>query len=97
MTKIHITASEKILLVSILQGDFQVIVFGSRVMGKNKKFSDLDICLKGKGPISDVLIGELREKLQESNLPFIVDLSDYFSLPGFLKKEVDEQGVPLEM
>lgn len=46
--------------------------FGSRVKGSHRKFSDLDICIKA--PISDAQLSHLEEDLEESDLPFKVDI-----------------------
>lgn len=49
--------------------------FGSRVTGEAKKFSDLDICYKEKIP--DRIVVEIEEDLEESDLPFKVELIDW--------------------
>ncbi|MBU1246946.1 nucleotidyltransferase domain-containing protein [Patescibacteria group bacterium] len=56
---------------------YKVFIFGSRVSGKAKKYSDYDIGILGKNslPAKDkVLIEEL---LEESNIPQKVDIVDF--------------------
>lgn len=45
--------------------------YGSRVKGTSRKFSDLDICYYD---IPDLVISDIREELENSDLPFIVEL-----------------------
>jgi predicted nucleotidyltransferase len=49
--------------------------FGSRVIGSQKRLSDLDICFMDTIP-SNVLF-HIREDFEESNIPFKVDLVDW--------------------
>jgi len=55
----------------------EILIFGSRVDGSPHRSSDLDICLKGAGPIDPRFLGELEDRLRDSLLPFKVDLLDY--------------------
>jgi len=95
MSKIFITASEKQILQNILKGTYEVYVFGSRVKGTHRKFSDLDICLKGDNKISPSEIFQIRSALSDSNLPFKVDLLDYQQLSEEFKALIDADGVEL--
>ena len=56
----------------------EVRVFGSRVTGHVKPWSDLDLALIGKEPLGFRRIGLLKEALQESTLPFRVDVLDWY-------------------
>ncbi|CAH1762790.1 7289_t:CDS:2, partial [Entrophospora sp. SA101] len=46
--------------------------YGSRVKGTARQFSDLDICYQEDIPLS--IISDIREELEESNLPFSMEL-----------------------
>ncbi|MGF1747130.1 nucleotidyltransferase family protein [Vibrio cionasavignyae] len=48
-------------------------VFGSRAMGNYKDSSDIDIALEGEA-ISLSVIATLQDRLEQSSLPFKVDL-----------------------
>lgn len=64
---------ELIILQEILSKyPYEFYVFGSRIKGKAEKFSDLDLAYKEDIAIQD--LSDLREKLEESDLPFHVDL-----------------------
>ncbi|CAG8690029.1 10011_t:CDS:2 [Gigaspora margarita] len=46
--------------------------YGSRVKGTARKFSDLDLCYQEEIPRE--VIYQIKEELEESDLPFIVEL-----------------------
>jgi predicted nucleotidyltransferase len=55
----------------------EVWAFGSRVTGRAKPFSDLDLVVIAKEPLSLDQRAALAEALTESNLPWTVDLLDW--------------------
>lgn len=59
----------------------RVIAFGSRVTGRAKPHSDLDLALMTDQPLSITIIGRLREAFSESDLPMRVDLVDWAETP----------------
>ncbi len=69
---------KKILLRHV--PDREVRVFGSRIAGKAKKFSDLDLAVMGENPLSLSLVSALAEDFTESDLPFKVDVVDWTTL-----------------
>ena len=58
----------------------RVIIFGSRVTGKAKPHSDLDLCVIGEHPLSLKKLADLNEDFSESNLPIRVDIVDWTSI-----------------
>jgi uncharacterized protein len=70
--------------------NIEVWAYGSRVNGKAHEGSDLDLvirtsCLQ-KMPIDIYL--DLKEKIQESNIPIVVDLFDWARLPESFHKNI---------
>lgn len=57
--------------------DREVRAFGSRVSGKIKPFSDLDLAVMGNEPLPASLLADLKEAFSESDLPFKVDIADW--------------------
>lgn len=87
-----LVAEDLTLLLNILK-PFQIQgkVFGSRVRGIEKKFSDLDLCILGQ--VSFNLIGQLQEAFEASSLPIVVDVSRYEDLNPDFQELVDREGV----
>lgn len=83
------------VLKEILQGDFDVILFGSRIQGNWRKYSDLDVCLKSKNLIPMSTISELKEKFDDSSLIFTVDLVDYNRCDSSFQNIIDTSGLML--
>ena len=55
----------------------EVILFGSRAKGTNKKASDIDMAIKGKD-ISDKTVKRLSARLNEElPLPYFIDIVHY--------------------
>ena len=55
----------------------EVFAFCSRVSGKAKKFSDLDLMIKADGSLPWRTLAELRESFEASDLPITVDVVDW--------------------
>lgn len=70
-----------------------ITVFGSRIYGTPKKYSDLDICLKDKSSLDFSQWEKLSEELAESDIPFLVDISDFSLLTEDFKRLVLEKGI----
>lgn len=71
----------------------QVLAFGSRVTGRAKPWSDLDLCLRG--PMDRAALSALRETLVESDLPWRVDLVLWDDLDEGFRQIVARDGVVL--
>lgn len=71
----------------------RAVLFGSRVKGTNKPFSDVDIALMGKEVSLDDVLG-LKSQLEESLLPFEFDSCIYDRLYNSeLRSHIDRRGV----
>nr|WP_194301130.1 nucleotidyltransferase domain-containing protein [Acetobacter lambici] len=57
--------------------DREVRAFGSRVTGKAKPFSDLDLAVMGDEPLSLETRARLEDAFSESELPWKVDVLDW--------------------
>jgi type I restriction enzyme S subunit len=65
---------------------YQVFIFGSRATGKAKKYSDYDIGIWGKKPVPLSVLSALEEALDESDLPYKVDVVDFSLVPKKFKE-----------
>ena len=55
----------------------EVRAFGSRVAGKAKPFSDLDLAVMGEEPLSAAVMADVQDDFRESDLPFKVDVVEW--------------------
>ncbi len=68
------------IVLSIIQKyipDKEVWAFGSRVNGKAKKFSDLDLVIVDDIPLNREVLINLEEAFQESDLRIKVDIIEF--------------------
>ncbi len=68
-----------------------VWAFGSRVTGKARKYSDLDLAVGGDQPLSLAVLAEMEHDFSESDLAFRVDIVDWASASEEFKAAVANQ------
>jgi predicted nucleotidyltransferase len=91
-TKInYVELTKQIVLQHILANQFKVFLFGSRVCGNAKKFSDIDVGILGNCKFSTLLRFQIEEDIDESLVPFKVDIVDFFNVDEKFKKEALKQ------
>ena len=67
----------------------EVRAFGSRVNGKPRKFSDLDLAVLGPRLPSSTLM-DLQDAFRESDLPFKVDIIEWECTQPYFRKIIEE-------
>ncbi|EFK11265.1 toxin-antitoxin system, toxin component family protein [delta proteobacterium NaphS2] len=66
---------------------YELYLFGSQSRGKAGRTSDIDIAILPKTPLPAGLLSKIREELDESRIPYPVDLVDLSkSTPAFLEQ-----------
>ena len=66
--------------------EYQLFIFGSRATGKAQKYSDYDVGIFGKNQVSWSKIVLIEEALEESDLPYKVDIVDFSLVSANFKK-----------
>ncbi len=72
-----------------------VLAYGSRVKGTARPYSDLDLVVFAT-PAQRALISELKEALDESNLPFLVDVLVWDELPESFHRNIAAEHVVVQ-
>ena len=70
--------------------------FGSRVTGRARRFSDLDLALDAGRPLTLDELAELREAFTESDLPMLVDLVDWTTLDPAFRARIEAHRAVLD-
>ena len=74
-----VTEKEYKIIQDILKNyDGHFFAYGSRVKGDFSELSDLDILVKIDN--FDKIIFELKTKFDDSNLPYVVNFTDFYSI-----------------
>ena len=94
---IDITYDQRKTLVSLLSRhlpDTEAWAYGSRVKGTARPASDLDVVVL-TAPEQARAVSDLRESLEESSLPFRVDLFVWDELPESFREQIKREHVVL--
>lgn len=77
------------------EGIEEIRIFGSRAKGTHKKGSDIDIAIFAKG-LDFTKLCEMSDKLDALNLPYEIQLVDYYNITNqALKEHIDRVGVKI--
>ncbi|MBI2094700.1 MAG: nucleotidyltransferase domain-containing protein [Candidatus Omnitrophica bacterium] len=76
--------------------EYDVYAFGSRVAGKARKASDLDLAVMTDEPLPALRVADLREAFSESDLPFKVDLVDWAGAKEDFKKLIRQNRLKIQ-
>ena len=82
-----------IVLGEIGGANVKVYLFGSWARGEERRSSDIDIALDWVGGAPPDRLVRLREVLEESDVPFRVDVVDLASAGEVLASKVGKEGV----
>lgn len=98
--RIHLQPRHSQILESLLCEHLpgvEVWAYGSRVCGRSHGGSDLDLALRGPN-LKEIPVGKLgdfREAVRESTIPFIIEAHDWAHLPEGFQREIERKHVVL--
>ncbi len=97
---IHLSAKYRKILEGLFREHLlgvEVWAYGSRVNGKSHPGSDLDLVLRAPGlkEIDSLKLYNLKEALEESNIPFLVEARDWVELPKSFHQEIERNYIIL--
>ena len=82
------------LMLDRLKGyRFQLFLFGSQATQQADRTSDIDVGILPMVSLPRGLLSEIREELEESNIPYPVDLVDLSNTDPEFLQHVREKGV----
>jgi predicted nucleotidyltransferase len=89
---IYLKQIRKVIHSHLKDYRFQLFLFGSQSTKRAGRTSDIDVGILPMDPLPRGLLSEIREELEESHIPYPVDLVDLSrSNPEFLQ-QVREEG-----
>ncbi len=83
-------------ILKIYASDYAVWAFGSRVKGKAKKYSDLDLAIMTQQSLSFSKMAILKEAFDESDLPIRVDVVDWAETSETFRKIIEQDKVVIQ-
>ncbi len=84
---VYIQQLKEHVLTFLGKENVKIVVFVSRVRGDNIASSDIDIGFIPKGEFDRRGLALLREYVDDSNIPYIVDVVDFSTTSEQFKKE----------
>ncbi len=76
----YLDITKKIILRHLDTNQYKVFLFGSRAVGNAKEMSDIDVGIKGDKPLSIHAKSQIEDELEESIVPFKVDIVDFYNV-----------------
>ena len=83
----------KLILDFLAEYNVCVYLYGSRAKGTAHKTSDIDIAILPVGEIPKNLLGRLREMIEESTIPYNVDVTDLTYVSEQFRKQILEKAI----
>lgn len=90
MSRLFIDKEHLQVLIAIFDNycpNATIYAYGSRLNGDAHSGSDLDLAVKDFGD-DNCSLAELKEILSQSNIPFLVDISEFNLLPESFREEI---------
>ncbi len=87
------TREKIIAVISALQPNASIYLYGSRARGTNAPLSDIDLAIDVGKKIPIIELGEIKSVLEGTNLIYKMDIVDYNNINNELKKSIDSEKV----
>ncbi len=71
----------------------KIFLFGSRARGTSSCGSDIDLALDNGTKIDPFILSTIKEEIEESSIPFFVDVVDMHVAPSGLVEEIQKDGI----
>jgi predicted nucleotidyltransferase len=82
LTQVKLTLSKY-----LVDSQYKVFIFGSRVSNTHRRFSDLDIGILGATKVPSSLLIKIQDDLRDSDIPYLTDVIDFSSVPDRFKNK----------
>ena len=83
----YIDIVKQIVLKHVPKNEFAVFLFGSRAASNSNSLSDIDVGIMGTKPLPTLIMANLDSDLEESIVPFKIDLIDFYQVDKAFKNE----------
>ena len=70
-----------------------LVLFGSRARREARSASDIDLAIRAKTPVPPAMLAEARQALEDSRVPFRVDLLDYAAASLERQRAIARDGI----
>jgi len=81
-----------LILETFRDDDVKIMLFGSRARGDFNRHSDIDIGIIPKNKCDRMKLISVKDKFEEMNIPYRVDVVDISRVSNIFRKKVMEEG-----
>ena len=82
-----------IAIINALVPEAKIYLYGSRARGANAEWSDIDLALDAGKQLPRLTVGELREIMIATNIPYKVDIVDFHNVHDAMQKAIAKDKV----
>lgn len=86
---------KKLIRAHIPDTRYKPFIFGSRVAGAHRPYSDIDLGIVGPAPLPAKQYIALKDAFEESDLPYKVDVVDFWDVSESFKNVALRHTIPL--
>lgn len=90
---VYIDRIRQLVMSVLADEDAKVYLFGSWARGTARHGSDVDVAVEFLDTANEGKIVELRERLEESTIPYRVDVVDMNFAAESLREEIKREGI----
>ncbi len=90
----YLAEVRKIVLKGLAGYPARAYLFGSRARGASSRTSDIDVAVLPSEPLPAGVLSAIREELEESTIPYTVDLVDLSEADTAFRELVQREGLP---
>ena len=80
-------------LIVALYPKIKIYLFGSQATGTQIHGSDIDIALDAGAPMKRSVVGEIREILNATDIPYKIDVVDFHLVPEKMQQMILKEGI----
>lgn len=91
--KDYLEILKKLVLEQSQNCSLKIILYGSRAKGNARRYSDIDIAILPKTPLPASFITHLKTKIEESTIPYSVDVVDLSQTDEVFRNKVLREGI----
>lgn len=84
----------QIIMANLRGYPVRVYLFGSHASGRAVRTSDIDVAVSPDGTLPAGLLSRIREEIDNSNVPYKVDLIDLSQTEEAFRQRVLKEGIP---
>jgi len=92
-TQADLNIIREIILSRLQDHPVKVYLFGSHATGRAAPASDIDVAILPEGSLPTGLLSRVREEIENSNVPYRVDLVDLSQTDEAFRRRVLNEGI----